>query len=190
MDFAKNILEEKYLYKYRSIAKDSLDQTKPDMNKFHYIERIFTHNELHFPSPSSLNDPLECRPFTTLGDISNQQYKKQYVSYFTKVMIAGGNTADPKEIAKWLESHTQETANEYSKQLTEELRSSFTKYRICSFSAVNNNPLLWSHYADSHKGFCLIFDADNDLFGSAMKMIYQDEYPSYDFTEEDDYTVM
>lgn len=190
MDFAKDILEEKYLYKFRHIVKESSDQTKPDRKKLHYIERIFTHSELYFPSPVNLNDPLECRPLITVGDLSNQQYKDKYVSYSIRSMIKGGNTADPKELATWLESHTKEEAQHYCNQLTEVLRLDLDKYRICSFSAVNNNPLLWSHYADSHQGFCLIFDADNELFGGAMKVVYQDEYPILDYTEEDEYEVM
>lgn len=190
MDFAKDILEEKYLYKFRNIAKDSSDQTKPDKNKLCYIERIFTHKELYFPSPIDLNDPLECRPLVTVGDMADQLYREKYVSYAKKVMIAGGNTADPNEISTWLEKHTQEEAQNLCGQLTEALRLDLAKYRICSFSAVNNNPLLWSHYADSHQGFCLIFDADNELFGEARKVEYQDEYPAYDFTEEDEYEVM
>ena len=86
--------------------------------------------------------------------------------------------------------HTQEEAQDYCKQLTEAYRLDLAKYRICSFSAVNNNPLLWSHYADSHQGFCLIFDADNEIFGDAVRVKYQDNYPSYDLTEEDKYKVM
>lgn len=190
MDLAKDILEEKYLYKFRSIAKDSSDQAKPDSEKIHYIERIFTHSELYFPSPIDLNDPLECRPLVTLGDLSDLRYREKYVSYSKRAMIAGGNTADPEKISTWLENHTQEEAQDFCNQTTEALRQDLAKYRICSFCAENNNPLLWAHYADSHQGFCLIFDADNELFGGASKVEYQDEYPAYDFTEEGDYLIM
>lgn len=190
MELAKDILEEKYLYKFRNIPKESSDQDKPDKKIFHYIERIFTHNELYFPSPIALNDPLECRPIVTLGDLSDKQYREKYVSYARRVMIAGGNMVNPDIIFEWLENHTQEQAQDFCNQMTEALRLDLDKYRICSFSAVNNNPLLWSHYSNSHQGFCLIFDADNELFGGAIKVEYQDEYPSYDFTEEDEYLIM
>src|SRR5208282_855772 len=32
--------------------------------------------------------------------------------------------------------------------------------KLCSFSAVNNSLLMWSHYADHHKGFCLEYDLE------------------------------
>lgn len=191
MKFAKDVLEEKYLYKFRSIAKDSSDSTKPDEMKLSYIERIFTHNELYFPSPVNLNDPLECRPLIKVGDLSDKYYKEKYVSYSLKIMVKGGNTADPSEISKWLEAHTQKEAEEKCGQITEILRADLIeKYRICSFSAINNNPLLWSHYADSHQGFCLVFNADNELFGEAMEVTYQDEYPVVDLVEENEFEIM
>ncbi|MCH7534810.1 MAG: DUF2971 domain-containing protein, partial [Bacteroidetes bacterium] len=34
----------------------------------------------------------------------------------------------------------------------------FGETLICSLSANNSNILLWSHYSDSHRGFCIGFD--------------------------------
>ncbi len=34
---------------------------------------------------------------------------------------------------------------------------------LMSFCEVWNNPLLWSHYADNHKGLCLGFEVDSSL---------------------------
>ena len=33
-----------------------------------------------------------------------------------------------------------------------------SKYRISCFSKNNNGPLMWAHYADRHKGICLVYD--------------------------------
>jgi hypothetical protein len=33
-----------------------------------------------------------------------------------------------------------------------------SKFRISCFSKINNNPLMWAHYADKHKGICLVYD--------------------------------
>jgi hypothetical protein len=37
---------------------------------------------------------------------------------------------------------------------------------IASFSMTNNDPVLWSHYADHHKGFCLCFSIVDGTFKS------------------------
>jgi hypothetical protein len=45
-------LKNKFLYRYRSMISRDLD-------------RVFTHCEIFFPSPNSLNDPFDCKvPFT------------------------------------------------------------------------------------------------------------------------------
>ena len=33
--------------------------------------------------------------------------------------------------------------------------------KVCSFSAVSDSILMWSHYADNHRGFCLEYDVRN-----------------------------
>jgi len=190
MILAREQLEEKRLYKFRFIPKDSSDPIKPDPNKLHYIERIFSHNELYFPSPIELNDPLECRPRFTVGDLSDHKYKGKYVSHARRIMIQGGNKSPQDIITTWLNNINQKEAEEFAKQQTNDFRLELGKYRICSFCANQDNPIVWSHYADSHNGFCLIFDANNDLFGNAIKVKYQNEYPALDVTEEDDYEIL
>jgi hypothetical protein len=37
--------------------------------------------------------------------------------------------------------------------------------------------LFWAHYADSHKGFCLEYDATSLPINLAFKVKYQDSYP-------------
>jgi hypothetical protein len=43
---------------------------------------------------------------------------------------------------------------------------------LLCFSAAWDNPVIWAHYADKHKGICLGFDADDAL---TMKVEYRSE---------------
>ncbi len=54
--------------------------------------------------------------------------------------------------------------------------------RISCFSEIDNHVLMWSHYADSHKGMVLEFDTAFEPFNKAIPIKYkshlsQDEYP-------------
>lgn len=59
---------------------------------------------------------------------------------------------------------------------------------VLSLTEKNDNLLMWSHYADSHRGFCLCFDAtagffnrrrtDNDEFYHLRKVSYSAKRPS------------
>ena len=49
-------------------------------------------------------------------------------------------------------------------------------YRVYCLSEVCNSPLMWSHYAGSHTGICLEFDALAAPFTtSATKVIYRSD---------------
>jgi len=43
---------------------------------------------------------------------------------------------------------------------------------ICCFSESGNSILMWSHYAEGHKGMCLIFNAITD--GKALRIRFED----------------
>lgn len=54
-----------------------------------------------------------------------------------------------------------------------------------SFSAESKNLLLWSHYSNSHKGVCLIFDVaqDIDVFVQCLPIKYSKDYPEVKYSE-------
>ncbi len=55
----------------------------------------------------------------------------------------------------------------------------FNSFRIACFCSEYNNSAMWAHYADSHKGVCLIFGSvDNNFF------IEQDKLPTYEVKYE------
>lgn len=176
MELAIDTLPEKRLYRFRSIDHERLERSS----------RIFTHSELYFASPTQLNDPWESKPHIVIGDLSAPAYKAKYVTWAFQMMMADRPENDPEKVREWLESHTQERAEELAQELRDQYHRSLEGYRICSFSDNVTHSLLWSHYSGSHKGFCLEFDASTDIFGHAMKVTYQNDYPSIDITEPDE----
>ena len=52
---------------------------------------------------------------------------------------------------------------------------------ICSFSKTRQNQLMWAHYADEHKGFCigfkheLLIENTNEI--GSIDVLYQSDYP-------------
>jgi hypothetical protein len=61
--------------------------------------------------------------------------------------------------------------------------------RILSLSINEVNPLLWAHYADSHRGFCLGFDDNhfNTSINSRLKpqkVKYRSDLPSLEFSDQ------
>ena len=57
----------KFLYKYYSLNK----------NNAHHRARIFTHNELYFPSPKIFNDPFDSK-IQLVFDGSKEEWEKKH----------------------------------------------------------------------------------------------------------------
>jgi len=57
---------------------------------------------------------------------------------------------------------------------------------VCCFSEIYDNILMWSHYSEKHKGFCLIFNLENDInyWEKLFPVEYHQEYPILDNIEE------
>jgi Protein of unknown function (DUF2971) len=57
------------------------------------------------------------------------------------------------------------------------LQAFVNKLGICCFSEIRDSLLMWSHYSDGHRGFCLEFEAEanNIFFGRALKVEYKRE---------------
>lgn len=70
----------------------------------------------------------------------------------------------------------------FQKTIQETLRNirqeSFSKIGVSCFSKNNLNLLMWSHYADSHQGFCLEFDSSFEPFSKTFEVTYKSEIPN------------
>jgi hypothetical protein len=62
---------------------------------------------------------------------------------------------DPME---GLYNYTSGTKEEY----LDEIKKGKQKLRICSFSEVYHNPILWAHYADDFKGICIEVEVEKN----------------------------
>lgn len=57
-------------------------------------------------------------------------------------------------------------------------------FGICSFSKVNNDILMWSHYSDGHKGLCLVYKREpGNVLEGAEQVRYpkNNEFPYIDY---------
>ncbi|TDX15726.1 DUF2971 family protein [Buttiauxella sp. BIGb0552] len=68
---------------------------------------------------------------------------------------------DPFELRP---SHKNEDDDSDSESFEKLANSSYFDYAVVSLSETNNNLLMWSHYADQHKGIVIEFDANRVLF--------------------------
>lgn len=164
----------KYIYKYRSLAGESFD----------HVKSILTQHKLYFVNPLKLNDPFDCKPKYILSGS-----EKQKMDHFSNILkdrepelTRSGRRKKVKSALKNLKQTNIE--NFFKKALTKTLE----QVGICSFSEVYDDILMWSHYADSHRGICLRFKASSytPFFNEAQQVEYQVDYPCIDILNDDD----
>jgi hypothetical protein len=87
---------------------------------------------LYFAKPDSLNDPFDCR-------IDLQS------SFARAALSTTGNRK------KWLSTFLDKPL------FFENWKNIFDSFGVCCFSSAAEETLLWSHYADNHRGVCLAY---------------------------------
>lgn len=152
------MLKKQLIYKYLPFSTNSL--------------KSLINGELWFGVPKNQNDPFE-------GEFVTESYnslpKPHMIEFFYQSypeLLNGDNIQD--KINRIKDNQTVFQNDVYiilKKRLKEH-------YGISCFSYVKNNVLMWSHYTNSHKGFCVIFD--KTLLKTTLK------YPSFMLTGFED----
>lgn len=171
----------KIVYKYRNWNEG-----------FH--KDILKKNHLFLASPKSFNDPLDCRISTnyiTLNtNVKIQSFIDSVMRNHSDDLIESG--VDISNTRKNLESRIKNNIINFQNEQEEILFDYQDKYYgVLSLCSKWDNTLMWSHYANMHKGFCVGFWEEKlrkyDLFSKdgvvkAGKVFYptNDKFPHID----------
>jgi outer membrane lipoprotein-sorting protein len=129
----KNI---KYVYKYRSLIKDG--------NINENTLRMVCDGEVFFSNVDNFNDPFECSV-----DISCEAKKDEVIKHLQKNINTDEKNAYLLKI--WL-NDKEEFKRIYGKHMLISARKQFLIFCLAKYY---DNILMWSHYADEHKGICI-----------------------------------
>ncbi|WP_421341944.1 DUF2971 domain-containing protein [Aeromonas veronii] len=154
---------------------------------------ILKDGTLKFTSPANFNDPFDCRS-TFNNELALQFYYKKYLDRFLDDHRHLSPAKRLLEIKKFKESIKNKIKNGV---LSEHLLSGIG---VCCFTTDPESVLMWSHYADHHRGFVIEFDVidvlskpteeiankvDNPEFNLFMfEVAYSDNMPIRTFINE------
>ena len=176
------------VYRYRALNAFTLD--------------ALCHDQLYFASPSDFNDPLDCSPNleadsdnATLrsvlrallakrihdeaaGALAHARIRKNEAAEKHLRRIAERDVeAQLSNIAYMATNPEYEVSKEEAESwlLTQEIQRELTRQYdsgVCCFSSAYDNPLLWSHYGDQHKGICIGYGLDRDPPPHLRRVVY------------------
>lgn len=146
--------------------------SKYDVNHLEYLSALFVDGKLYHSLPEYFNDPFECKPHFNWPN--NPSKVRAIRKHLINVAVRNGDT---RKSAEALISKNMSRPGFIQESIHNSIQKTFSEIRICSFTTRKENLLFWSHYADSHKGFCVEYDASKLPISYAYKVQYKDEYP-------------
>lgn len=149
-----------FLYKYRTIES---------------TETILTKGSIWFSKLSEFNDPFEGQAI-----IQDNYTEEQWYNYLVQ---NGWNPSVASKKAKELVTNNIQEARNIVRTAIDN-QSKITGF-YC-LSGVHNNLLMWSHYADSHKGCVIGYDLKKclPLFERINRVKYDNNYPAYNYLQD------
>lgn len=123
-----------------------------------YHKRILTEDEMFFASSEDFNDPFDCA-VPIRYDALKGTAKIQIIEDRLKKRLPHLDKEKRRQLTKLAikEGFNPESKAEMHDYQKKQIQESFG---ICSLTEDRKNIVMWSHYADFHKGFCVGFNVN------------------------------
>jgi hypothetical protein len=155
---------------------------------------------LRFSSPLRFNDPFDCYFPPAFSNLrrSVAEFEKRHHAILTgeealpadssaafnlAPLIHLASTVPLEVIERTRKTHRANmlaVANQFNRESQFDWEDMLRRFRLLSLCVEGRNPLFWSHYADSHRGVALEFDAyftEGVSFASATPVKYWKRVP-------------
>lgn len=161
-----------------------IDDTLPDFfYKYTQVENLLKSLEnktLWFSSPKQFNDPFDCN----INLINFTPSEKDIVKLIND-KVAGNRALRRKEIKK-----NKQNPYRIKNQMAEQFQETFHNSGVCCFSEIEDDILMWAHYAENHKGVCLKFNSSiSDIATMTAKVQYKPNFEKEMFFSGDPYCI-
>ena len=129
-----------------------------------------------YSSPSNFNDPFDCA--LTIDQKKFDESAKHVIQAGVERGVISAHLLGMKRI------YTESDQQLYSK-VRELIKGVTRRLGICCFSEGPRSILMWSHYANYHKGFCIEYSAMDDtmLSEEVSSVIYTKQLPSLSMSD-------
>lgn len=162
----KSLQAPKRLYKYQAFNVNSL--------------RLLSEAEVYFANPEQFNDPLDCNP-TIIVDVDRHALEQLFIRMVSESI---GRERARVAIREYRHSSTQygdyktdpTVEDNYKRMLASRIQNilgtELGRKGVLSLAERWNCPLMWSHYADQHRGLCLEYDLSDGALETIRPVRY------------------
>lgn len=154
----------KSLFKYRG-----LDKTRPGSEPYEWDRSIIVGCSLWAGSPLGFNDPFDCYPVI---DLEGTREEKE-------AWAAGVAPNFGMSIDAAVEMLEKALGDPVSRDQMLDWRKNVEAVGVLSLTERPDDMLMWAHYANSHRGYCLELDATIQPLSLAYRVQYAEERPVF-----------
>lgn len=170
---ANPVLVPKSFYKYRPL--DDAQQTNADIRqqKLIWLKETILEGKVHWSSPQAFNDPFDCAPVFKRPD------QATFTDYINR-LVAKKNPLAAPHVHKQLAQFADESCDDdFMAELAQKVRDDLANTAIFSLAVSPCDILMWSHYANAHKGVCLRMNSAvlTKSFPAHGKVRYSEDRP-------------
>lgn len=127
---------------------------------------MLANNQVYLSSPLDFNDPFDCRIQENSFDHINEKSLER---------LAVMHGVPPEEVTNEKTRLLLDELNKRTTQIQGEQKTEFKQLMnslgVFSLSECNDSILMWSHYANNHKGFCIGFKTDELPAGNTIQKV-------------------
>lgn len=145
--------------------------------------------KLRCSSRANFNDPWDCGEWFDTAILQDANEREKFANFLGRSLdqLPPAHRAIFEPLLEKFQNHDAD-ATRFILNLAPVIGvQKYLRYRIYCLAPDPTSVLMWSHYANNHKGVCLEFNVDNTVFSGAHKCVYLSKYPTTPFYESESF---
>lgn len=145
-----------------------------------HLETLLRDNVIWFSRPDAFNDPWDCKPCFASNFANDPVEVERHVEDYAEITRKHRPDIPESFISQRQQEFRDNPAllaakvNEINQGIWPEIAD---RYRVYCLGPNPGNLLMWSHYADNHRGICLEFSTRNAVLCCATQVEYCSAFP-------------
>lgn len=158
--------------------------SKPNLFKYQAFNAQnlanLTARSIYVAPPSAFNDPFDCKA-EFIAESIDPKYLGPGRARIKELASMAGKDGVLNELAAFDEAKLEAMILSAAQGALVQHQTDFmSKKGIACFGSSSDNLLMWGHYADGHRGFCIEIDASTPPWSTAYDVHYSDQVPRLD----------
>lgn len=166
--------------------------------EFH--KRILSNNEIYFASGEKYDDPFECHIPIRYDNLTKEQWFNLAKKHLKIKNPEWNRDKLRHEAQSWMRKGDYKDPQYLNNFIENQIKYKYGFFGIFSLSLNYKNLLMWSLYADSHRGICIGFnieklkifrerswyESNHNINIDCLRVEYPEEFPFLDVTKMDE----